>query len=67
MNKMFSIIYTLILNFRDTSELQKPQSTNAAVIRFYRYVAAAREGQDQMDCLRLFPNCTVQTEKKKKK
>ncbi|KAF5290252.1 hypothetical protein FQA39_LY14806 [Lamprigera yunnana] len=47
---------------RDSSELQKPVSTNAAVIRFYRYVQAARDGQDKRDCLRLYPTCAVNTE-----
>ncbi|GAB0087567.1 uncharacterized protein DMENIID0001_018920 [Sergentomyia squamirostris] len=48
---------------RDTNELQKPTSTNAAVIRFYKYVQAAREGQDQGDCLRRYPQCSLNTEK----
>ncbi|KFB51354.1 AGAP003468-PA-like protein [Anopheles sinensis] len=49
------------------SELQKPTSTNAAVVRFYRYVQAARDGQDQRDCQRLYSQCTINMEKKKKK
>ncbi|XP_053672140.1 uncharacterized protein LOC128722494 [Anopheles nili] len=52
---------------RDASELQKPTSTNAAVVRFYRYVQAARDGQDQRDCQRLYSQCTINMEKKKKK
>uniref|UniRef100_A0A182J0M4 Uncharacterized protein n=1 Tax=Anopheles atroparvus TaxID=41427 RepID=A0A182J0M4_ANOAO len=52
---------------RDASELQKPSSTNAAVVRFYRYVQAARDGQDQRDCQRLYSLCTINMEKKKKK
>ncbi|XP_035777141.1 uncharacterized protein LOC118458586 isoform X2 [Anopheles albimanus] len=52
---------------RDASELQKPTSTNAAVVRFYRYVQAARDGQDQRDCHRLYSQCTINMEKKKKK
>uniref|UniRef100_A0A182VS83 Uncharacterized protein n=1 Tax=Anopheles minimus TaxID=112268 RepID=A0A182VS83_9DIPT len=52
---------------RDASELQKPSSTNAAVVRFYRYVQAARDGQDQRDCQRIYSQCTINMEKKKKK
>uniref|UniRef100_A0A182PN17 Uncharacterized protein n=1 Tax=Anopheles epiroticus TaxID=199890 RepID=A0A182PN17_9DIPT len=52
---------------RDASELQKPTSTNAAVVRFYRYVQAARDGQDQRDCQRIYSQCTINMEKKKKK
>ncbi|XP_052863658.1 uncharacterized protein LOC128270296 [Anopheles cruzii] len=51
---------------RDATELQKPTSTNAAVVRFYRYVQAARDGQDQRDCQRLYSLCTINMEKKKK-
>ncbi|XP_055677118.1 uncharacterized protein LOC129786255 [Lutzomyia longipalpis] len=48
---------------RDTHELQKPTSTNPAVIRFYKYVQAAREGQDQGDCIRTYPQCPINTER----
>ncbi|EFA10563.1 uncharacterized protein Osi17 [Tribolium castaneum] len=47
---------------RDSKELQKPTTTNAAVIRFYRYVQAARDGQDKRECLRLYPSCSINTE-----
>ncbi|XP_066154587.1 uncharacterized protein Osi17 isoform X3 [Euwallacea fornicatus] len=47
---------------RDASELQIPTKTNAVVIRFYKYVQAARDGQDQRDCLRLYPACGINTE-----
>ncbi|GLH08722.1 uncharacterized protein GBIM_13910, partial [Gryllus bimaculatus] len=47
---------------RDASELQKPAVQNSAVARFHRYVQAARDGQEQRDCLRLYPACTVNTE-----
>ncbi|XP_062561237.1 uncharacterized protein LOC134225295 isoform X1 [Armigeres subalbatus] len=50
---------------RDASELQKPTSTNAAVIRFYRYVQAARDGQDQRDCRQTYSLCTINIDKKK--
>ncbi|XP_058463954.1 uncharacterized protein LOC131438138 isoform X2 [Malaya genurostris] len=52
---------------RDASELQKPTSTNVAVIRFYRYVQAARDGQDQRDCRQIYAHCTMNVDKKKKK
>ncbi|KAL9899095.1 DUF1676 domain-containing protein Osi17 isoform 2-T12 [Glossina fuscipes fuscipes] len=47
---------------RDTSELAPVKNTNAAVIRFFRLIQAARDGQDQKDCLRLYPNCNINTE-----
>ncbi|XP_055587754.1 uncharacterized protein LOC129740169 isoform X2 [Uranotaenia lowii] len=48
---------------RDASELQKPTSTNAAVIRFYRYVQAARDGQDQRDCRQVYSVCSINIDK----
>ncbi|CAG9860640.1 unnamed protein product [Phyllotreta striolata] len=47
---------------RDSKDLQKPTSTNVAVVRFYKYVQAARDGQDQRDCIRLYPACAINTE-----
>ncbi|KAJ9578085.1 hypothetical protein L9F63_025053 [Diploptera punctata] len=47
---------------RDPRELQKPTVPNSASVRFHRYVQAARDGQDQNDCLKLYPACTVKTE-----
>lgn len=44
---------------RDSSELQKPAALNAAVLTFYKYVKAARDGQDQKNCLALNPKCSM--------
>ncbi|KAJ6637523.1 hypothetical protein Bhyg_10254 [Pseudolycoriella hygida] len=44
---------------RDTAELRRPDSTNPAVIRFYRYVQAARDGQDQKDCQEFYKLCQI--------
>lgn len=49
--------------FRDSKELQKPTTTNAPVIRFYRYVQAARDGQEKHDCLKTYAACSFATEK----
>ncbi|XP_065362064.1 uncharacterized protein Osi17 isoform X1 [Calliphora vicina] len=47
---------------RDTNELQPITNTNQTVIRFFRLIQAARDGQDQKDCLALYPNCSINTE-----
>ncbi|XP_014241938.1 uncharacterized protein LOC106662385 [Cimex lectularius] len=47
---------------RDPSELQKPLYANTAVVRYFRYVQAARNGQDMKDCLALYPSCSLLTE-----
>ncbi|XP_055298911.1 uncharacterized protein LOC129566739 isoform X2 [Sitodiplosis mosellana] len=44
---------------RDSTELQKPAELNAAVLTFYKYVKAARDGQDQKSCLSLNPKCAM--------
>lgn len=49
--------------YRDTSELHAPVASNTAVIRFYRYVQAARDGQDQRDCMRIYAQCSINTER----
>lgn len=49
----------LISIFRDSSELQKPATLNAAVLTFYKYVKAARDGQDQKSCLSINPKCAM--------
>lgn len=54
--------FSLPLN-RDSSELQRPVQSNPAVVRFYRYVQAARDGQDQRDCAVSYP-CNLPTKKK---
>uniref|UniRef100_A0A336M2G0 CSON009288 protein n=1 Tax=Culicoides sonorensis TaxID=179676 RepID=A0A336M2G0_CULSO len=50
---------------RDPNELQKPTSTNVAVIRFYRYIQAARDGQDQKDCSQIYSHCLISIDLKK--
>lgn len=51
-----------IYYFRDPSDLQKPVVSNGAVLRFYRYIQAARDGQDQRDCLRIYSRCAINTD-----
>ncbi|KAG8243164.1 Protein of unknown function (DUF1676) [Homalodisca vitripennis] len=46
----------------DPSELQKPTSANSAVVRFYRYIQSARDGQELKDCLRIYAACAISTE-----
>lgn len=72
MNFLFCLLFVrLYLNFtnnfapRDPTELQKPTSTNVAVIRFYRYIQAARDGQDQKDCVQMYAQCFLNTDGKK--
>lgn len=48
-----------VLISRDSSELQKPSTMNPAVLTFYKYVKAARDGQDQKSCLSLNPKCAM--------
>lgn len=61
----FSFIKKIVFPFgiyRDTNELQPIKNANQAVIRFFRLIQAARDGQDQKDCLATYPNCNLNTE-----
>lgn len=51
---------------RDASELKKAPNPNVAVTRFYRYIQAARDGQDHRDCLALYNLCAINTEQRRK-
>lgn len=57
-----SVLNALVYCCRDPTELQKPTSVNTPVVRFYRYIQAARDGQEAKDCLRLYPACSLATE-----
>ncbi|XP_072935093.1 uncharacterized protein Osi17 [Epargyreus clarus] len=48
---------------KDSSELVPPADSKMA-LRYYRYVQAARDGQEQKDCLSLYPNCNIDYNKK---
>lgn len=48
--------------FSDSNELAPVTNANGAVIRFFRLVQAARDGQDQKDCLVLYSHCNINTE-----
>lgn len=41
------IIY---VNFRELNELRKPASDNPEILRFFRYMKAAKDGQDGEEC-----------------
>ncbi|XP_075231660.1 DUF1676 domain-containing protein Osi17 [Lycorma delicatula] len=48
---------------KEPGELQKPSSMNQAVMRFFKYMQAARDGQDFKDCLRIYAACSINTER----
>ncbi|XP_014475671.1 PREDICTED: uncharacterized protein LOC106744992 [Dinoponera quadriceps] len=42
---------------RELNELRKPSSDNPDVLRFFRYMKAAKDGQDGVKCEELYANC----------
>ncbi|XP_037967520.2 uncharacterized protein LOC105389093 [Plutella xylostella] len=44
---------------RELNELRRPVSDNPEILRFFRYMRAARRGQEGADCARAFPGCTT--------
>ncbi|KAI5715152.1 hypothetical protein M8J77_011378 [Diaphorina citri] len=43
---------------RDPSELPKAAKISVPALRFYKYVQAARDGQDNNDCAKLYATCS---------
>ncbi|KAF4532562.1 hypothetical protein B566_EDAN008486 [Ephemera danica] len=46
----------------DPSELRTPKTATTDVQRFFTYIQAAKDGQDQKDCLSLYQQCSINTE-----
>ncbi|XP_038219538.1 uncharacterized protein LOC119837834 [Zerene cesonia] len=46
---------------RELNELRRPVSDNPEILRFFRYMRAARRGQEGVDCIQANPACTVST------
>lgn len=44
---------------RELNELRRPSSDNPDVLRFFRYMKAAKDGQDGIHCEETFPQCDV--------
>ncbi|CAB3257654.1 unnamed protein product [Arctia plantaginis] len=43
---------------RELNELRRPVSDNPEILRFFKYMKAARRGQEQSDCMYSYPTCT---------
>ncbi|XP_046806318.1 uncharacterized protein LOC111684218 [Lucilia cuprina] len=43
---------------RELNELRKPTSDNPDILRFFKYMRAAKDGQDGVDCEKTFDKCT---------
>ncbi|XP_013185059.1 uncharacterized protein LOC106130704 [Amyelois transitella] len=46
---------------RELNELRRPVSDNPEILRFFRYMRAARRGQEGVDCMRAHPGCSTST------
>ncbi|XP_017767756.1 PREDICTED: uncharacterized protein LOC108556252 [Eufriesea mexicana] len=47
---------------RELNELRRPSSDNPDVLRFFRYMKAAKDGQDGVKCEEAYANCAVAQE-----
>ncbi|XP_017799095.1 PREDICTED: uncharacterized protein LOC108579961 [Habropoda laboriosa] len=47
---------------RELNELRRPSSDNPDVLRFFRYMKAAKDGQDGVKCEAAYANCAVAQE-----
>jgi hypothetical protein len=52
----------VVVNFRELNELRKPLTDNPEILRFFRYMKAAKDGQDRADCIQLHPGCSSSSE-----
>ncbi|XP_052745048.1 uncharacterized protein LOC112056885 [Bicyclus anynana] len=46
---------------RELNELRRPVSDNPEILRFFRYMRAARRGQEGTDCMTSHPACATNT------
>ncbi|KAJ8715440.1 hypothetical protein PYW07_009922 [Mythimna separata] len=44
---------------RELNELRRPVSDNPEILRFFKYMKAARRGQEGSDCMYSYPTCTA--------
>ncbi|KAL0277524.1 UNVERIFIED_CONTAM: hypothetical protein PYX00_004775 [Menopon gallinae] len=42
---------------RELNELRKPTTDNPDILRFFKYMKAAKDGQDGLDCIRAYSAC----------
>lgn len=52
------IYLKLAINSSELNELRKPTSDNPDILRFFKYMRAAKDGQDGVDCEQSFVKCT---------
>lgn len=48
------------MHFRELNELRRPSSENPEILRFFKYMKAAKDGQDNQQCEMLFSMCSSQ-------
>lgn len=44
---------------RELNELRRPASDNTDILRFFRYMKAAKDGQDGVKCEDYYTNCSI--------
>jgi len=47
---------------RQQSELKRPVTSSAKILRYFRYMKAAKDGQGAADCATLYPKCDQDTD-----
>lgn len=43
--------------FRELNELRKPSTDNPDILRFFKYMKAAKDGQDGLECNKAYQGC----------
>lgn len=52
--------YNYASDYRELNELRKPSSENPEILRFFKYMKAAKDGQDNQACELIFSSCVSQ-------
>lgn len=57
----YNALYFYFLH-RELNELRKPTSDNVEILRFFKYMRAARDGQDGKNCHNIHKKCSSFTD-----
>lgn len=51
--------FYMFLYYRELNELRKPSSDNPEILRFFKYMKAAKDGQDGQECDVVYSECST--------
>lgn len=58
----FSSVFCFRIFHSELNELRKPTSDNVEILRFFKYMRSARDGQDGKNCHNIYKKCSSFTD-----